>query len=141
VRNDGSIDAYLRDDGDAPGRIMLSHSDDEGYSWTYAQKSDIVNPGTSVEIIELKSGNWLLIYNDVEEGRSSIAAAISDDEGKTWKWKMNLDKLKDARFSYPSVIQAKDGTIHITYSYHLPGEKEKSIKHIALDEKIVKEGR
>ncbi|MCK4919802.1 MAG: hypothetical protein KAS71_02075 [Bacteroidales bacterium] len=30
-RNEGSIDAYLRDDGDEPDRIMMSHSDDEGY--------------------------------------------------------------------------------------------------------------
>ena len=28
VRNDGSIDAYMRDDGDEPGRILISHSDD-----------------------------------------------------------------------------------------------------------------
>ena len=136
VRNDGSIDAYLRDDGDAPGRIMMSHSDDEGYSWTYAQKSEIPNPGTSVEVIELKSGNWLLIYNDVDDGRYSIAAAISDDEGKSWKWKRNLDNIEGASFSYPSVIQAKDGKIHVTYSYHLSGEK-KSIKYITFKEEWV----
>lgn len=79
VRNDGSIEAYMRDDGDEPGRIMISNSKDEGYSWTYAQKSDIPNPGASIEILKLKSGNWLLVYNDVDDGRYSIAAAISDD--------------------------------------------------------------
>ncbi len=63
VRNDGSIDAYMRDDGDEPARIMMSHSEDEGYSWTYAQKSDIPNPGASIEVVKLKSGNWILVYN------------------------------------------------------------------------------
>ena len=79
IRNDGTIDAYMRDDGDAPGRIMMSHSEDEGYSWTYAQKSEIPNPGASIEVLKLKNGNWLLVYNDVDNGRHSLAAAISDE--------------------------------------------------------------
>lgn len=136
VRNDGSIDAYMRDDGDEPGRIMMSHSDDQGYSWTYAQKSEIPNPGASIEVIKLKSDNWLLVYNDVDNGRYTLAAAISDDEGKSWKWKRNLENTKGGSFSYPSVIQAKDGQIHITYSYHLTNE-EKSIKHIVFEEKWI----
>lgn len=133
VRNDGSIDAYMRDDGDEPGRIMMSHSEDEGYSWTYAQKSDIPNPGASIEVIELESGNWILIYNDIDDGRYSIAAALSDDEGASWRWKRNLEHIEGAGFSYPSVIQSKDGKIHVTYSYHLP-EKRRSIKHVVIDE-------
>ena len=137
VRNDGSIDAYMRDDGDEPERIMLSHSDDGGYSWTYAQKTDIPNPGASIEVLKLKSGSWLLVYNDVDDGRYSLAAALSDDEGKTWKWKANIENKKGASFSYPSVIQAKDGKIHVTYSYHLK-DNEKSIKHVSFTEKWIK---
>ena len=138
VRNDGSIDAYMRDDGDEPGRIMISHSSDEGYSWTYAQKSEIPNPGASIEILKLKNGHWLLVYNDVDDGRYSIAVAISDDEGKTWKWKKNLENIEGGSFSYPSVIQAKDGKIHVTYTYRLPGER-KTIKHVFFKENWVKE--
>jgi predicted neuraminidase len=138
IRKDGSLDAYLRDDGDAPGRIMISHSNDEGYSWTFAKKSDIPNPGSSVEIINLKSGNWLLIYNDVDDGRYSIAAAVSEDEGKSWRRKRNLESVAGGSFSYPSVIQTKDGKIHVTYSYHL-SDDEKSIKHISFEEDWVGE--
>lgn len=137
VRNDGSIDAYMRDDGDEPGRIMLSHSDDEGYSWTYAVESDIPNPGASIEVLKLKNGDWLLAYNDVDDGRYSITVAISDDEGKTWKWKKKLENRKGGSFSYPSVIQADDGKIHITYSYRL-SDTQKSIKYAAFDEEWVK---
>ncbi len=139
VKNDGSIMAYMRDDGDEPGRILLSRSDDGGYSWSYAQKTDIPNPGASIEIIKLKSGNWLLVYNDVDDGRYSFAAALSDDEGRTWKWKRHLEYRPGAQFSYPSVIQSKDGKIHMTYSYHL-NDKEKSIKYVTFDEDWVKAG-
>ncbi len=138
VRKDGSIDAYMRDDGDEPGRIMISHSEDEGYSWSYAQKSEIPNPGASIEILKLQNGHWILVYNDVDDGRYSIAAAISDDEGESWKWKRKLEVQDEGNFSYPSVIQAKDGKIHVTYTYRLPGER-KSIKHVVFEEEWVGE--
>ena len=137
-RKDGSLIAYMRDDGDAPGRILISESNDDGYSWTYAEESEIPNPGASIEVIKLKSGNWLMAYNDVEDGRYSLAVALSDDEGKSWKWKKNLEYRKGSSFAYPSVIQAENGIIHITYSYHF-GLNQESIKHTAFDEAWVKE--
>ena len=80
----------------------------------------------------------MLVYNDVDDGRYSLAAAISDDEGKSWKWKRKLENKEGGSFSYPSVLQAEDGRIHATYSYHLPGGK-KSIKHIDFEEKWIQE--
>ena len=74
----------------------------------------------------------------MDDGRYSMAAAISDDEGMSWKWKRKLENQEDGNFSYPSVIQAKDGKIHVTYTYRLPGER-KSIKHVAFEESWVGE--
>jgi hypothetical protein len=74
---------------------------------------------------------------------------ISDDEGKSWKWKRALEFAEDEseRFHYPSIIQAKDGTLHVSYSYHLDKNAEgraerdadgkpraKSIKHAHFNE-------
>lgn len=131
-KKDGSLVAYMRDNGDSPGRILESTSTDNGYTWTAARKSDIINPGTSVETIVLNNGHWIMVYNDVESGRSSLAVSVSDDEGKTWKWSRHLEKddSKAGSFSYPSMIQGKDGLIHITYSHHLKGDK--TIKHVAF---------
>jgi len=137
-RKDGTLVAYMRDDGDEPGRILISYSSDEGYSWTYGKRTEIPNPGASIEVIKLKSGNWLMAYNDVDDGRYSFAVALSDDEGASWKWKKHLEYKKGSSFSYPSVIQAKDGKIHITYSYHW-AENQESIKHVVFDESWMKE--
>ncbi len=139
-KNDGSLIAYMRNDGDYPGKIMTSISNDSGFSWSFSEKTEIPNPGSSLEAIKLKSGNWLLIFNDNVEGRHQLAAAISDDEGKTWKWKKYIEKSDkgNGSYAYPSVIQAKDGKIHLTYSYHLPQEK-KSIKHVSFFEDWIKE--
>jgi predicted neuraminidase len=102
----------MRDSGDEPGRIMIAESIDDGESWSFAKDSEIPNPGASIDAIKLVSGNWLLIYNDVEDGRYSLAAALSDDEGRTWKWKKHIENSKGKSFHYPSVIEASDGMIH-----------------------------
>lgn len=139
-RKDGTLVAYLRDNGPPPKRAHISYSKDDGVSWTIARDSDILNPGTSLEAIVLKSGSWLMVYNDLEQGRYSLVAALSDDEGTTWKWRRHLEgdpTLKvPKQFHYPSVIQAKDGTIHVTYSFFVP--EGKSIKHVQFDEAWVK---
>ena len=38
------------------------------------------------------------------------------------------------RFDYPSIVQARDGSLHATYSYNL-----KTIKHVTFDETWIKE--
>ena len=132
--------AYLRDNGPPPKRAMMSVSKDDGVTWTPARDTDIPNPGTSLEAIRLRNGDWIMVYNDLERGRYSLVAAISDDEGATWKWKRHLDgsprEAFDDEYHYPSVIQAKDGWIHVTYSYFVPGGK--AIKHVRFDEDWVK---
>ncbi len=132
-KKDGSLIAYMRDNGDSPGRILESISTDNGFSWTAAIKTNIQNPGTSVDAIALKNGKWVMVYNDLEDGRYSIVISLSDDEGKTWKWTRILDRKENKNkgsFSYPSVIQTKDGLIHISYSYKV--NENKTIKHVSF---------
>jgi predicted neuraminidase len=141
-RNDGTLVAYLRDNGPAPKRALISESRDDGESWTEARDSDILNPGTSVEVVRLKNGHWIMVYNDLERGRYSLVAAISDDEGKTWPLRRHLDGRPGtevpSQYHYPSVIQARDGAIHVTYSHFTP--EGKSIKHARFDEAWVRAG-
>jgi predicted neuraminidase len=141
-KNDGTLVAYLRDNGPPPKRAHISYSKDDGVSWTLAKDTQIPNPGTSIEVVRLKNGNWIAVYNDLERGRYSLVAALSEDEGATWKWKRHLDGSPDkaiaSQYHYPSVIQAKDGWIHVTYSYFVP--EGKSIKHVRLNEEWIKAG-
>ena len=141
-KKDGSLVAYLRDNGPPPKRAHISFSHDDGVTWTPARDTDIPNPGTSLENIRLRDGNWIMVYNDIERGRYSLVAALSDDEGSTWKWRRHLDgspsKESSNQYHYPSVIQTKDGSIHITYSYFVP--EGKSIKHVRINEDWVKAG-
>jgi predicted neuraminidase len=98
--------------------------------------TDILNPGSSLEVIRLRNGHWIMVYNDLERNRYSLVAAISEDEGKTWPIRRHLEGQPDVetpgQYHYPSVMQARDDAIHVTYSYFTPAGK--SIKHARLTE-------
>lgn len=150
-RRDGSLYTLMRDNGPPPKRLHQSESRDRGETWSPVTDSDIPNPGTGAEIIALRNGHWLLVNNDLERGRHRLTAQLSDDEGRTWKWKRALEHAPDesARFHYPSVIQAKDGTLHVTYSFFVEKNPEfgpdgkpraKAIKHAHFNEAWIKAG-
>lgn len=89
----------------------------------------------------LANGHWALVYNDTEAGRHSLAVSISDNEGQSWRWTRHLERDERGagagQFHYPSIIQTRDGLVHVTYSYfleHLPeGAPRKAIKHAAFN--------
>lgn len=139
LKKNGDLVAFMRDNGDEPGRVIKSISKDNGFEWSIAEDTRIPNPGTSVEAISLENGDWVMVYNDIENGRHSLAVSLSDDEGDTWRWTRHLEKMGpgEGSFSYPSIIQGKDGIIHITYSFH--SSDRKTIKHVAFSSGWVKE--
>lgn len=144
-RRDGTLVAYMRDNGSF-GFVQTAESRDEGRTWSLAELSSLPNSGASVVVTQLQSGEWLLVNNDTQRGRHSLVAMLSEDEGKTWPWSRHLEKHQPGTTSasYPSAIQARDGMVHVTYSY-VPRDSEgkrpgESIKHAAFNVAWVKAG-
>jgi predicted neuraminidase len=138
----------MRDNGPPPKRLHQSESHDRGETWSPVTDSALPNPGSGAEIISLRNGHWVLISNDTEQGRHQLAVQVSDDEGRTWKWKRYLERDRPGpeagSYHYPSIIQGRDGSLHASYSYHL-GRRNlpedatgrpaaKSIKHAHFNE-------
>lgn len=132
-QQNGDIMAMMRDNGDEPGSIKMSISKDDGMAWSPAVKTNIPNPGSSVETLQLKDGTILLICNDLETGRHKLSLYQSKDEGTTWKFVDIIDQDLNGKdgFSYPAAIVSADGTIHITYSKHTASGK--TIQHVAIN--------
>jgi predicted neuraminidase len=139
-KNDGTLVAYMRENG-VKGKVRVSSSKDEGMTWGPVTESELPNPGSSVDAIRLANGHWAILYNDTTRGRHSLALSISDDEGTTWKWTRHVEKVEPGKGSshYPSLIQAKDGTLHATYTHNRP-ERRNTIKHAAFTEEWVVQG-
>ena len=55
--------------------------------------------------------------------------AVSVD-GKDWKDVVTLEDEPGKEFSYPAMIQAKDGMVHISYTW-----KRQRIRHAVVDPK------
>lgn len=122
-RRDGSLYTMMRDNGLPPQRIQHASSSDRGETWSPVTDSELPDPGAGLEIISLANGHWVVVNNDTEKGRHSLCVRVSDDEGKTWKWRRHLERdlpgPEAGRYGYPSILQAKDGSLHATYSYEL----------------------
>jgi predicted neuraminidase len=134
LANDSSIIAYMRDNGPPPKRLMMSISKDSGRTWSTVKDSEIPNPGTAADVVVLKSGNWAIVHNDIEEGRHRLSIWLSQDEGKTWPFRkviVNGTPGSKVRGHYPAIIQSRDGLIHISFTNQVASPDGKSeIKNI-----------
>jgi predicted neuraminidase len=135
TRADGTLVAYMRDNGSAPKRLHISASRDKGLTWSPVRDSELPNPGSGADIVTLRNGHWVLAYNDTERGRESLAVSLSTDEGRTWSSTRHLESSSSDKSSpsaaYPSIIQGADDSLHVVYSFH---GTSKTIKHARFTE-------
>lgn len=110
------------------GFIAQCWSQDGGRTWDELTATDLPNPNSGIDAVTLHDGRQLLVFNNTPKGRTPLNVALSSD-GKHWEVVLTLED-QPGEYSYPAVIQAKDGRVHITYTY-----QRKSIKHVVLDPK------
>ncbi|MCC6490288.1 MAG: exo-alpha-sialidase, partial [Candidatus Hydrogenedentes bacterium] len=131
----GRMLAYLRTLG-VEHSIEQTESLDGGMTWSPTTVTGLLHPCSGIEAIVLRSGRLALVYNDkYDDPRDSLAISLSEDEGKTWRWTRHLENTPGERFDYPSLIQAKDDSLHVTYSHNT-----EAIKHVRFNETWVMQG-
>lgn len=115
------------------GRIAVSFSIDRGRTWSALAAADLPNPNSGIDAVTLADGRHLLVYNHTTNvagrwggPRSPLNVAVSRD-GETWQAAVVLES-EPGEFSYPAVVQAADGLVHITYTH-----QRNHIKHVTLD--------
>ncbi len=115
------------------GFLVRTESRDGGYTWNRGKDSQFPNPNAATDLIKLKNGHLLLVYNDNNEGeRLPLTVAISDDNDRTWKYKRDIVTSGETA-AYPTAVQTKDGKIHIMYTSH----ERQQINHIFFDESAI----
>lgn len=114
---DGSLFALMRN-GSETGFTWEARSEDCGGTWTTKERRDIPNPGSALDMIRLSSGELLAVCNPSTSERTPLSVILSADDGKTWTVPRAI-ATGEPQLSYPSVIQASDGMIHVSYSHRL----------------------
>jgi len=121
---DGRLQALCRTNG--RGVIAQTWSADSGATWSRLAATSLPNPDSGIDAVTLSDGRHLLVYNPLTEGRHKLSVAVSAD-GQDWREVLKLEDEAAGEFSYPAVIQAADGTIHITDTFH-----REAIKHVVV---------
>ncbi len=125
--SDGSVLALMRTGSDHH-RLWRALSRDNGRTWSVPVETDLPNPDSACDMVRLADGHLVLVFNDSTSRRTPLTVALSTDEGRTWPVKRNLETA-EGEYSYPAIIQTRDGMIHVTYTY-----QRRSIKHAAFNE-------
>ncbi|HLR38687.1 MAG TPA: sialidase family protein [Chitinophagaceae bacterium] len=134
---DGKLQALFRSKNRT---IAQSWSSDNGKTWSPVKKTSLPGNDSGIDAVTLSDGRQLLVYNHVwppkgkyKGERTPLNVAVSED-GKTWSATNVIEvphpKLKniDDEYSYPAVIQTKDGLVHIVYTW-----RRTRIKHVVID--------
>ncbi len=133
--------AMMRYQGEAPKRILEQTSHDAGLSWSAVEKTTLPNPGAGIIGLTLKDKELLLAFNNDERERDDISLAISNNHGQSWKHARTIEENKlpvpdkSKQFSYPWLLQTKNGNIHLLYTWH-----KSHIKHIIFNTAWLKQG-
>ncbi|HYP05835.1 MAG TPA: sialidase family protein [Bryobacteraceae bacterium] len=107
------------------GRIAKADSKDGGRTWTPLTLTDLPNPNSGIDAVALRDGRIVMAYNHTKSGRSPLNLAVSAD-GDRWQMFLALE-TEPGEFSYPSLIQSRDGSVDVVYTWN-----RKRIKHVRV---------
>jgi predicted neuraminidase/pectate lyase len=119
-------------------RLVQTWSQDGGLTWSPVSDATLPNNNSAIDAVTLDDGRHLLVYNHStredpvggRKGRGILTVAVSRD-GINWEAAAVLEyRTGSVQYSYPAVIQTKDGLVHVTYSWH-----RRRIKHVVIDPK------
>ncbi len=115
-------------------RILSAWSTDNGRTWSKLEPLELPNPNSGTDAVTLKDGRHVLVYNHIDPdqewgNRNVLNLAVSND-GINWEAAVLLenDPDPDGEYSYPAVIQSRDGMLHVTYTWN-----RKLIKYAVID--------
>lgn len=129
---DGRLQALCRS---RQQRIVETWSTDGGLSWSSMKATSLPNPSAGIDSLTLADGRLLLVYNHTSRRdgerprdgtRSELNLAISDD-GVDWQAALLLER-RPGEFSYPAMIQGRDGKVHLSYTH-----RRRQIKYVRID--------
>jgi len=97
------------------GRVGRSDSHDNGRTWSPLYVLDLPHNNSGLDLARLPDGTLALVCNPVEKGRTPVSLLLSDDNGETWKRRLDLETAT-GEYSYPAIVPTADG-LALTYTW------------------------
>ena len=111
-----------------PRKIRLSHSSDQGKTWSPPETTSLPNPLSGVSAFSANN-NLVVIYNHTEEHqRWPLSASWRRNGSNFWSEVLHIDPVQ-LEVSYPSFIAGSDNLVHGVYTYN-----RRMIKYVKFGE-------
>ena len=131
---DGTLQALARTRN---GFMATTYSRDGGETWdTVRLMKNLPQNNSGLDAVTATDGMHYLIYNNfftipsTPKGvRTPVDIARSTD-GKTWQHILCLEDSPVKQYSYPAIIQGRDGMLHCVYTW-----RRQRIKYVKIDPK------
>ena len=130
VLPDGRLEALCRT---RSRHVGVTFSNDNGETWSKLQLIDMPNNNSGLDAVNLKDGRYALICNDwpiepdKQKGARTPLSVMLSDDGLHWKHWVTLEDSPINQYSYPSIIQTRDGHLHAVYTW-----RRLRVKHVEL---------
>ena len=130
VLPDGRLEALCRT---RSRHIGVTYSSDNGETWSKLQLIDTPNNNSGIDAVTLQDGTFAMICNDwpieptKEKGARTPLSILRSTDGIHWNHWITLEDSPIQQYSYPSIIQSRDGHIHVVYTW-----RRQLIKHVEL---------
>jgi len=111
----GTLRLYARSTSQT-ARICVSDSTDAGLHWSAVHTLDLPNPNSGLDAVALRDGRVVLIFNNTTKGRTPLNLAVSTD-AEHFRIFQTLE-ADPGEYSYPSMIQARNGDLCATYTWN-----------------------
>lgn len=95
--------------------IAAADSFDDGTTWSPVHFLALPNPNSGIDAVRLRDGRIVLAFNNSFNSRTPLNLAISFD-GEHFQVFRTLED-GPGQYSYPAIIQARNGDLLITYSW------------------------
>jgi alpha-L-rhamnosidase len=127
---DGRLQAVCRT---RSRHIGISYSSDNGETWSRLQLIDTPNNNSGLDAVTLQDGSFAMICNNwpiepnKEKGARTPLSLMKSKDGIHWEHWMTLEDSPISQYSYPAIIQTKDGHVHVVYTW-----RRERIKHVEV---------
>lgn len=115
-------------------QLATAWSSDNGDTWSKVSLLDVPNNNSGTDAVTLHDGRHVLIYNNFSTlpgtpkgPRTPLGIAVSTD-GIAWQHVLTLEDSPVSQYSYPSIIQGKDGRLHAVYTW-----RRQLVKYAEID--------
>lgn len=127
---DGRLEAVCRT---RSRHIGVTYSSDNGETWSKLSFLETPNNNSGIDAVTLQDGTYAMICNDwpieptKEKGARTPLSILRSKDGVHWTHWITLEDSPVSQYSYPSIIQSRDGHLHAIYTW-----RRQRIKHVEL---------